>query len=261
MGLPSAACDDLTVLPFAAFFSLLSFSWFILSRLLMPYVIPKTYAKLGREPGAQGYWDASFASTANSFVTAGLAIHAFMRSPSLMTSEDLYLKTPETCVSATAFVTWVCFELCCQLYYLRQWREGPAILIHHVSAIAAWALYLQGGYGHALSLVGSICELTNPFMNMRYFLATLELRASRLYVLNGVAFVLAWLAVRVCYALAHGCLLIYRQQAMWTQLPPWRAAAFVGFYCVGAALNSFWFVKLVKGAYMVIYGGKRKKTA
>lgn len=51
------------------------------------YVIPKTYAKLGREPGAQGYWDASFASTANSFVTAGLAIHAFMRSPSLMTSE------------------------------------------------------------------------------------------------------------------------------------------------------------------------------
>ena len=100
-------------MPFAFFF-LLSFSWFILSRLLMPcardscparqcnahvvaygtdtptprrYVIPKTYAKLGREPGAQGYWDASFASTVNSFVTAGLGIHAMMRTPSLMTSE------------------------------------------------------------------------------------------------------------------------------------------------------------------------------
>jgi hypothetical protein len=36
MGMPSAACDDLTVLPFAAFFFLLSFGWFILSRLLMP---------------------------------------------------------------------------------------------------------------------------------------------------------------------------------------------------------------------------------
>ena len=46
-------------------------------------------------------------------------------------------------MSATAFVAWVAFELCCQMYYLRQWREGPAILIHHVSAIAAWALYLQ----------------------------------------------------------------------------------------------------------------------
>jgi hypothetical protein len=42
-----------------------------------------------------------------------------------------------------------------------------------------------------------MCELTNPFMNLRYFIATLELRASRLYVLNGLAFVLAWLAVRM----------------------------------------------------------------
>tara|TARA_B100000780_G_scaffold135276_1_gene94780 strand:- start:261 stop:407 length:147 start_codon:yes stop_codon:yes gene_type:complete len=46
-------------------------------------------------------------------------------------------------VSATAFVAWVAFELCCQMYYLRQWKEGPAMLIHHFSAIAAWALYLQ----------------------------------------------------------------------------------------------------------------------
>ena len=157
------------------------------------YVIPKTYMRLGKEPGQQGYWDASFASTVNSFVTAGLAIRAIVRTPSLTTSEvraraalafpprppnaqvcgppvraqDLYLKTPETCQSANAFVAWVAFELCCQLYYLRQWKEGPAMLIHHFSAIAAWTLYLQGGYGHALSLVGSICELTNPFMNMR----------------------------------------------------------------------------------------------
>jgi len=224
-------------------------------------VIPKTYAKLGREPGAQGYWDASFASIGNSFVTAGLGIHAMMRTPSLMTSEDLYLKTPETCVSATAFVAWVAFELCCQMYYLRQWKEGPAILIHHFSAIAAWALYLQGGYGHALSLVGSICELTTPFMNMRYFLSTMELRTSRLYMANGVAFVLAWLVVRICYAISHAGYIIYRQRAMWTQLPPWRAATFVGFYCVGATLNSFWFVKLIKGAYKVFFGGKSKKTA
>ena len=44
-------------------------------------------------------------------------------------------------------------------------------------------------------------------------------------------------------------------------LPLWRAAAFVGFYCVGATLNSFWFVKLIKGAYKVFFGGKSKKTA
>ena len=73
--------------------------------------------------------------------------------------------------------------------------------------------------------MGSICELTNPFMNMRYFLSTMELRASRLYMANGVAFVLAWLVVRICYAISHAGYIIYRQRAMWTQLPLWRAAA------------------------------------
>ena len=60
-------CDDM-VIPFTAFF-VLSFSWFALSRVLMPFIIPKTYAKLGQEPGARGYWDASMASTANAYVT------------------------------------------------------------------------------------------------------------------------------------------------------------------------------------------------
>jgi len=117
-------CDDM-VIPFTAFF-VLSFSWFALSRVLMPFIIPKTYAKLGQEPGARGYWDASMASTANAYVTGGLGIWAFVQTPSLMTSEDLYLKTPETCQSATAFLAWVCFELCCQLVYLRHWKEGTS---------------------------------------------------------------------------------------------------------------------------------------
>ena len=107
------------------------------------FLIPKTYAKLGEEPGARGYWDASIASTANAYVTAGLAIYALVQNPSLMTSEDFYLKTPETCQSAIAFLAWVCFELCCQLYYLKQWKEGGMMLVHHFSAITAWLLYLQ----------------------------------------------------------------------------------------------------------------------
>jgi hypothetical protein len=252
-------CDAVGV-PFTAYF-LLGFSWFALSRLLMPFLIPKTYAKLGEEPGARGYWDASIASTANAYVTAGLAIYALVQNPSLMTSEDFYLKTPETCQSAIAFLAWVCFELCCQLYYLKQWKEGGMMLVHHFSAITAWLLYLQGGYGHALSLVGSICELTNPFMNGRYFLSTLEKRSSVVYVINGLCFVFAWLAVRICFALLCGTYIIYQQRAMWSQLPLWRVAALLGFFGVGVVLNTTWFVKIVKGAYKVLFGSSQKKQA
>ena len=48
-------------------------------------------AEEDEEPGARGYWDASIASTANAYVTAGLAIYALVQNPSLMTSEDFYL--------------------------------------------------------------------------------------------------------------------------------------------------------------------------
>ena len=53
------------------------------------------------------------------------------------------------------------------------------MMVHHSSAIAAWSLYLSGGYGHTLNLLGIWCELTNPFMNMRYFLSTLGLKSSK----------------------------------------------------------------------------------
>lgn len=35
----------------------------------------------------RGYWDASFASTANSYVLAGIAISAIVQTPELMTSQ------------------------------------------------------------------------------------------------------------------------------------------------------------------------------
>ena len=45
------------------------------------------------------------------------------------------------------------------------------------------------------------------------------------------------------------------------ELPLWRAAAFVCFYGVGASLNSFWFVKIVKGAIKVFSGSSPKKSS
>ena len=218
------------------------------------YLVPKTYAKLGEKAGAQGYWDASFASAVNSYVLAGVAFVALVHNPELLTSQDLHLKTPGTCRSATAFLAWVSFELSCQMYYIRHWKDGAPMLIHHFSAISAWLLYLQGGYGHALSLVGSICELTNPFMNLRYFLSTMEQKESTLYVVNGLLFVFAWFAVRICFSLLCGGYIIYQQRGDIFELPLWRAAAFLGFYGVGICLNLTWGLKIFKGAYKVLAG-------
>ena len=47
-------------------------------------------------------------------------------------------------------------------------RAGIAMMIHHVSAVVAFSIYLQGGVGHGLTLYAVLCELTNPFLAMRY---------------------------------------------------------------------------------------------
>lgn len=194
------------------------------------------------------------------------------------------------------------------------------MLIHHFSAISAWLLYLQGGYGHALSLVGSICELTNPFMNLRRVPAcppprrragrarprprpaawpAIALRqvlpehprAALLQAVRGQRALLrllvrraapahphappsarapprapacsalarSWLAVRICFACFCGSYIIYQQRGMWSQLPLWRAAAFVGFYGVGTALNLTWGLKIFKGAYRVLFHNQHIK--
>ena len=46
---------------------------------------------------------------------------------------------------------------------------------------------------------------------------------------------------------------------MVSQLPLWRAAAFVGFYGVGIALNLTWGWKILKGAYKVLMQADRQK--
>ena len=51
------------------------------------------------------------------------------------------------------------------------------------------------------------------------------------------------------------------QRAMWSQLPLWRVAALLGFFGVGVVLNTTWFVKIVKGAYKVLFGSSQKKQA
>ena len=48
---------------------------------------------------------------------------------------------------------------------------------------------------------------------------------------------------------------------MWSQLPLWRVAALLGFFGVGVVLNTTWFVKIVKGAYKVLFGSSQKKQA
>ena len=206
-GCDSQSCLTLSAGCFAFYSIVLLGSRFVFS----PAIAPVTYAKLAKQPGAQGYWDSSFASTVNGVINTVLVVIVVAREPRLLFLSDAYVRTDETCAMVIIFLTWCIFDLLQVVYYYRHWEGMAATLVHHISAIFAWLLYLEGGYGHALSLLGVFCEATNPFMNMRYFFSTAGMKSSKAYMINGLAFCLSWLLVRICFAIPFGTYTIAMQ--------------------------------------------------
>lgn len=233
----------------------------LLSSLLMPALMPKTSSTLAKKPGEAAFWHSSSAALVNGVVNAALAVAVWQRTPSLLSGEDFFYKNDDTCRTVYLFVAWIGWELACQVLYWGLWDARNGILVHHVSALLAWGLYLEGGYGHALSLVGLFCEATNPFMSMRYFLSTAGMKSGRLYVANGLMFCLSWLLVRIGLCLTVGWRLVYLQWDGVRTLPAWRSTLYVLFFSLGCSLNLMWGKKLLLGAYQVLASGSHPKDS
>jgi len=217
MDLPTP-CDvahsvTLVCITLATYSAILLLSRFVIS----PMIAPKTYKSLAATPGEQGYWDSSVASTINGVVNTCFVLRLWWSDPQLLYSRDAFYRTDGTCSMVVIFMAWIAFDLAQCLYYMKTkpWAGQGATIVHHVAAFMAWCLYLEGGYSHALSLVGVFCEATNPFMNIRYFLSASGMKSSKLYLYNGAAFCLSWLLVRCLFAIPAGTYLIAIQ---WTSL-------------------------------------------
>ena len=233
----------------------------LLSRLSMPVLFPVTAKKLDAQAGMRSYWDSSVASTVVGVINPMLAVSAIYSRPEFFTSPDgaPFMATSESCRCTVLFLTWTVWETLFQLYNWGKWPGGQAMLVHHISAITAWCLYLSGGYGHAIGLVGMCCEATNPFMNLRWLLSELGLKDHVSYTVNGLLFLLSWVAVRILFALPVGLYLIYTQwPALAQALPAWRLVLYVGFFGVGGCLNCMWGAKLLAGALKMLAPKKKE---
>lgn len=245
-----AACSRGGLIAIVVAALLLFSATFALSRALSPLLFPRTYRALALQPGQRGYWDSCVTSSLHAVLCLSLAIAAIIEEPAFLTSDDLYLTSPCSCRVLAVFFAWVFFDLTCELLYWGDWpQDGYAFLVHHMSAAICWGLFLQGGYGHALGLIGAACEVTNPLMNLRFQMASMGWRHTRAYLLNGFAFVVLFLIVRVGFATVGGLCLFWRQRAMLVAMEPrWRALAMAGFFGIGLSLQAVWAVAICRGA-------------
>ena len=295
-------CDIPDGLYLGACFCVLHTFVYCASRLLTPILLPKVHADLSKKPGQVGFWSACVASSVNGTVNAVLAALVVYRTPGLLWQPDFFYKNTDTCHLLFVFMAWIMWELCLQLLHINvPFGNKGQMFFHHVSAMAAWLLYLYGGWGHLMSVNGTFCEATNPFMNMRYFLSTAGMKSGRvraptargilppppnhptaprshpthapprccctqLYFINGLAFVFVWLVVRILMAIPYGPYLFYNQWEGIKIVAGWRGGiiALIGYfllYCVGAGLNMMWGHKLFSGAISILFKGEHPKAS
>ena len=209
-----ASCARVALGTIAVYSTVLWLSRHVIS----PGIAPITYKRLAKQPGQQGYWDSCVASSVNGMVNTILVIATVRREPRLLSLKDANFVNDDTCFMVVLFMAWCAIDLA-QVFYYR-WKGQIGTIVHHGSAFIAWGLYLEGGYGHALSLVGVFCEATNPFMNMRYFLSEAGLKSHPAYMINGGLFCLSWLFVRLSFAIPLGTWMIASQWGSLACVPP-----------------------------------------
>ncbi len=153
-----------------------------------------------------------------------------------------------------------------QTQLAKDWKtRGSAMMVvHHLLFPLSYGVGLYvlnppfGVYGMA---VFQLCEVTTPFLHIRWFLSTLGMKSSKAYLYNGLVFTFLFIAVR-------GVLMTFMFNRMWfsgTVPSPWYwpdcglctlvMSCGWGFM----ALQYVWCVKVVSGSLAFLKTSKKEK--
>ncbi|XP_020580290.1 transmembrane protein 56-B [Phalaenopsis equestris] len=123
---------------------------------------------------------------------------------------------------------------------------GMEYVLHHVLSMYAIILSLISGQAQYYILMILFSEITTPFVNLRWYLDVYGKKSSMLYICNGVALFLGWLAVRILLFIFFFAHTYLHFEQVKTIFP-------LGFYSILsvppliAVMNAYWFLKIFKG--------------
>jgi hypothetical protein len=169
-------------------------------------------------------------------------------------SEDLTLTTTASVQCCDIFLGYLMADSVNLLWYLKSWPGSGAYVWHHGSALLCWGVMRVRGHVHMNAVGLLLCEGTAPFVNGRWFLATLNMKDGLLYMINGVILVLSFFLLRVVLMgwVFLRTLVVLRTPFL--ALPTSSQLIVVFGVCVGYPLQLVWFKKLAVGCYKVLRG-------
>jgi hypothetical protein len=130
--------------------------------------------------------------------------------------------------------------------------------VHHVVSLLSLAIAAQVHSLHVYLLMVLLTETTTPFVNLRWALDRLQLKHLKLYQVNGLLLMLVWGVARVAIFVPF-YLHVLQNLRLIVQEPPHAVAMLLGVPLLLVALNTMWFIKIVKGAYKMMFGTKQQQ--
>jgi hypothetical protein len=239
------------VLPWLAFFQALYWIASLANQL-------STYRSMSAH--LQAYFSASVVATVHAVLVVILAVWAFSKDITLLSTDDFFAASPESLQCCHCFLGYILSDLTIALYYNKRWDGWVPNLLHHCFIVLVWWPLIDGRYGQLFALQAAICEASTPFVNMRWFLDKFDMKGTQLYIVNGLAMVFSFFVLRVIGFGWLGTKLVQQREGL-LSLPLFKWSTFILGYVVGYALQLIWFRKMFIGALKTlgIIGGKKKK--
>lgn len=162
------------------------------------YQLARRTAPARLDEPTKGYWASSCVSSVHGVVITYLAWRG-CRDAGLWTTASAHVTSDSTYAAMHVFLGYIiedCFPL---LYYRREWSSTRVYVIHHVASLVDWGFCMLVGTCHMLAVPMLLCEVTAPFTNGRWFLATIggRWKAGTLYTVNGLAMTVLFFLTRV----------------------------------------------------------------
>lgn len=143
--------------------------------------------------------------------------------------------------------------------FQNQFLWQPEMAAHHIAALASVAAASFRHHAHNYTLALLATECTTPCVNLRWLLDKMDMKDSRLYLMNGMTLMILWLLGRIVlffFFFAHAARHLDEiRQLPWTSLLLVVVVPVLLF-----ALNLFWFAKILRGALKLLAGGSKHKA-
>lgn len=123
-------------------------------------------------------------------------------------------------------------------------------LIHHFVYILIAGYNLPNHYFVYPYMWLTFGELSTPFVAIRWLLALLKLKKSKLYFLNGLALLLSFFVTRVVMYF-QGLKHLYKTRRIWIKESNILCGVVAGL-CSMFVLNNFWFLRILRGSLAAI---------